>query len=346
MPKKQNGYILILTLMILSILVILVTGLFYNSTGHQVLSRTLINREKAKMLALSGIQLARSKLSASPKKEDSKVAKDDQKKREDIFFLTKILPSLNRWETLNLKEEVDGVDGQIKLSISCENGKININKIYDFSKHKFIMEGVMNVQKIFEDLNKRIRPLIDGKDFLKGLLDFLQKRKFPLNDVTELLLIPEFSYFQSHVFYEPPSKKEDVEKWPIFLTDIFTTWTDKLQMQPWLFSDSVIAILGLRRADVNIGQREKSFEQLFKAFKTNAQWAVDWNKILKPLFERDFTSLPKGIELMLDSGFDPNVFSVLSYGTVGEITERIFAILQKQIVDNQATYEVKKLYWI
>ena len=62
----QSGFILVLTLMILSMIVMLVTQLFQSSVIHFYFDRTMIEREKAKVLARSGIELAYSLLTITP----------------------------------------------------------------------------------------------------------------------------------------------------------------------------------------------------------------------------------------------------------------------------------------
>lgn len=364
---KNNGYILVLTLMILSVLVVIVTSMFFNQTGHSALTKTIVDREKAKMLALAGVQLAVSKLTIIPKKSDeqkkSKEANDGAK--NDIKLLMNILPTINRWQTINLVEDIDGIAGQIKFSISSENGKINLNQLYDFSKHKFVGEGQsalpqpvgqaqkkqgnqqaqLDAKKFIQDISAKIREFAQ-KDVFKGLMQFLQNRKIPLNDVTELLEIPEFSYFNDHVFFEPIAGSDT--KRPIFLTDIFTTWTDTSKLQPWVLSDSVSELFGLKRASVDDDQRSKSIEQWIKKFKPTAQWKNDWDNILKPMYGKDFKSLNKQAEYLFESQFGPNQFSVVSYGTVGNITQKIFAIVEIETSGNTgvSVVKVRKLYWI
>ena len=119
-------------------------------------SRTVINREKAKMLALSGVQLAMSKLSLPEKKE----TKENKAQSPDVMskkFLEKILPIINRWEIISLKEKTDNIDAEIKICIVCENGKININKLYDFNTHKFVGQESQKGDMRKWDTNSRLR---------------------------------------------------------------------------------------------------------------------------------------------------------------------------------------------
>src|SRR5262245_34621653 len=57
--KESEGFILVLVLLICSVLIILGTQLYYKSTSNAIFSSTLLKREKAKVLALSGLELAK-----------------------------------------------------------------------------------------------------------------------------------------------------------------------------------------------------------------------------------------------------------------------------------------------
>lgn len=357
MKTQKKGYVLVLTLMIISVLVIIVTSMFFNETSHTAFSRTMIDKEKAKMLALGGVQLALSQLTIKPpeKKDKKGTEKPGDKKNEqkqesnEKLLLKRIFPTLNNWQPIKFTQENDGIDGQIKFCICCEEGKININEIYDFANHRFLIEGSVvpgqesSVGKAFQEFTKSMQQFSNDRNSFSQLQEFLKKRKYPLNDITELLEISGFSYFKEHVFYEPPSGNEKSR--PIFLTDIFTTWTESSKLQPLLLSDSICALLGLKRADMKDSeQREKQIGMLLKNFKPDIQWLSDWDRILKPFYKKDFKALPRGIENMLDNQFSPKVFSVISYGSTKEITQRIFAIIE--IESNGAIAKLKKLYWI
>lgn len=362
--NKKDGYILVLSLMMISILFILVTGMFYNSTSYTALTSTAVNREKAKMLALGGLKIAYGKLTLPAKKEE-KVKKQqsvppgpgpgqrqqdqsNQELKNKLLILKKVLPTINRWEVINLKQEIDGVEGRIQICISSEDGKVNINKLFDFKEHKIFgkdKRGQDETKAIFDTLDKGMRQFTN-RDLVNPLLNYLKKREYPLNDVTELLEISEFNYFNDKVFYEPP--KSSAEKRAIYLTDIFTTWTEEFSAQPWLLSDSLCAIFGLKRVAFNdLSQRLQLIDAWLKNFQPEAFMNQQWDKVFKPIYNKDFNSLPKIINTLFNPKFGSKFFSVVSYGTVGEVTQRIFAIVEMQILGNNETkFNLKKLYWI
>ncbi len=354
--KNSQGYILVLTMMIISIMVLVVTQMFYQGTAHLAFSRTVINTQKAKMLSLGGLQLTISKLSVVPKKEakkpeqtqaagsEQKPQKDDQGKK----LLKKLLPIINRWQTINLKESIEGVEGQIKICITCENGKININKLYDYANHKFLGQGQTkgDTKKVLEQIFKKLEDITGKKNMFYSLQQFLQKRKYPLNDITELLEIADYSYFKDRVFYEPIDQKGKSLK-DVYLTDIFTTWTEDAKIQPWLFSDSLCGVLGLRRVEgKDFETRKQSAEQWIENFKPKFQPDLDWSKIFKPIYNKDLSGLPKDFDTILDTQFAPNIFSVISSSIVDNVAQNLFAILQIQKKGDSVVVKLKKLYWI
>ena len=144
--KNADGYIMIFTLLIVGAAMMVVTYVGHRGSFYLPFSTMIAERAKAKALALGGIQVAIAQLSfVSQKNEQAKEASNantnaqasgagQQANSEEQEFLSRILPSLNRWQEFGLTEEIDGIDGQIKICLMCEEGKINLNKIIDFTK--------------------------------------------------------------------------------------------------------------------------------------------------------------------------------------------------------------------
>ena len=351
--------------MVLSLTTAVVTKLYYQGSAYLPLADLVVKRQKAKMLALGGIQMAISKL-AGPQV----AVRDDDKKDQPktVAFLERILPCLNRWEMVKLTEENDGIDGSIKICVSCENGKINLNSLYDFQKHEFqdaantaqqkepATQKKMNVLKmtlreVLDQLGQLTKGEIDSAKAFSALCRFLEERKYPIIDVTELLQIKEFSYFSNYVFYAPPVDDDQNlgdQARPVYLTDIFTSWTDTVQLQPWLLSDSILAILGFPRAQPDdIMRRERAVSSWIKEFKDGAQWVTEWDKTLGKMYDTSVGAIPKEALALFDIRFNPSVFGVLSYGTVAGVTQKIYAIVKMQSKDkDKSFFTIEKLYWI
>ena len=108
--------------------------------------------------------------------------------------------------------------------------------------------------------------------------------------------------------------------------------------------------LGWVAMKVRKTRQQRLAAEALKKFKGSYTWPADWNDIFSKIYKKDFNSLPKGIATLFGSTFGPETFSVLSYGTVGQITHRLFAIVERDTTDREdkepAKVLIKKLYWI
>jgi hypothetical protein len=107
----------------------------------------------------------------------------------------------------------------------------------------------------------------------------------------------------------------------------------------------------LPRVEVDdIKKRKEQSEGWIKNFKARVNWQQDWKAILLPVYGKELRTLPKNIDSVLSTNFAPRYFSVLVHGTVGEVTQNIYAILErnKQQQGDSIEYDVaiKKLYWL
>jgi len=330
--NNQSGYILAVTLALIALCMFISTYVFNKGFVFTRFSQTMVDREKARQLAYGGIQLAIGQLAIPPKKLEKKAAPEPTKGAQagaatesDVKNLLKaILPNLNKAQKFALKQSVDGINGTISITLGSEEGKININRSYDFDKHAFVGEGQPNgdMKKMFQELFALIKEK-NNADLFADFEKFLKERKYPLNDVTELLKIKSFEVFKNDLYYDPNvQSKSDDQKQKIFLTDIFTLASSKKEIDPWLFSDSMMVLLNLKQA------KAPSADDMLKNFKEQNDWKNDWNKIFKPIYDVEFNALPKSIATLLNPTFAPKIFSVLSQATVNKVTVSIWAILE------------------
>src|SRR5204862_3504007 len=68
--NEREGYILILTMMILAAMITVITHMFVRSTTYTPFMNTMINRQRAKQLAFGGIQVAIAQLARPDKQQD------------------------------------------------------------------------------------------------------------------------------------------------------------------------------------------------------------------------------------------------------------------------------------
>ena len=195
MSKQRNmhGYVLLLTMLIVSLIVSLTTYIAYRTTMFVPYAKIAASQQKARMLAYSGLQLAISQLCAfDPQQENQDVQekqlkgqaqsttqlsekKDglEKKVRPDTTeiarqLLKNVLPMLNSQQDVPLKKKIDGIDGTIRFAIFCEQGKFDINMLYDFDKHRFVDEK--DTPPTQEQKEASIRALF------KNIFDAIQKR--------------------------------------------------------------------------------------------------------------------------------------------------------------------------
>ncbi len=374
MNGQQNkpGYILALTLALMALFMFIATYVSNKGLIFSSFSKTMVDREKARQLAYGGIQLAMSQLAtkesadakasadkkksekteespkapADAKSEGQGKAKDGEKKAEQPSdgkqLLKVLLPNLGRLQKYNLTQNIEGITATIGIMITSEEGKININRMYDFEKHKFVGEPVPggkqeakdenNMKKMLQELFAQINEQT-GAELFNEFEKFLKERKYPINDVTELLTIKGFEVFKNNVFYDPTAKEP--KKINLYLTDIFTVSSSKQSIEPWLIADSLGSLIKLQRTQT------PAVDELLKSFKDKSDWKNDWNKSLKNLYGVDFAGLAKFLPPLLNPVFDPKMFSVLSFATVGKVTVRLVALLEREKSGKDGQVEVK-----
>lgn len=328
--KKQCGAVLIFSLMILSIIIILTEQLIRSVMVGSSFTKTMITREHSEMLALGGINLAIAQLTLQDDESEKTEAADKDKVPPIKKFVLNLISNLNRFQTFDLGSKIDGVSGQLKVCISCEHGKININEAFDFKKQEFRKE----FQLLLAGLE--IPGKIPAGEFIKRITEFLKKRSKKLYDVTELIDVPGFEKLDA--FYNPPgfdAKGNGQQNSDLALQDIFTIWSGDAKIDPLLFSDSLCAIFNLRRPrSDDVTKQKERFTKAVEDFKED--WGKDWDSNWKHL-QNIYDGKPKvlsNVKDILVEKFDPKVYSVLSYARVENVEQRLLAII-KQVDENQ-----------
>lgn len=360
MRCHRSGYILPLVLMIVAVLTSIATYMYYRGSAYASFVPLITSREKAKVLALGGVQLAIAQLSAvSPEKKQPTPAPtaqqpDVQKQtngdsvEQPKKFLASLLPLINRWQEVKFERGRDKIDGRVSIYISCENGKLNLNEL--LARASQPIKGVVGAQPqpIFVTLAKSLNLT---QEIFSGAMSWWAARKGVwINEVTELVEAKGFAPCAQHLFVEPKTEDAKETVAPVCLADLFTVWTEPVTLEPWLMSESLIRVLGGRveRAGFNADRRTaKDFEALLRDFKVRTNWKTEWDKVIKPLHAVTFAQVPVLIGMMINSEFNPTTFSIVSHARVADVTQRVCAIVcrAKQSSD-AATFDVIKLYWL
>lgn len=221
--KKNSASVLLFSLMIISIIIMMTEQMIRGVMVGAGFTKTMINREHAEMLALGGINIAiaqltyekdetakekdEAKVESGVVKPESELGGDGQKITSQQRFVFNLISNLNRWQTFELDPKIDGIAGTVKICITSEHGKININNAFDFKKQEFKKEFISLLGGL--EIPGKLKP----GEFFNKISEFLKNREKKLYDVSELLNVPGLEGFNADIFYEPPSmhKKEGGE---------------------------------------------------------------------------------------------------------------------------------------
>jgi hypothetical protein len=354
MKKHTRGFIVIFCLMMISVIVMLTEQLLRSVMVGSQFIKTMVAREHAEILALSGINIAIAQLSFDEHDKNAKTQEDkkDEKKTPESpdgketeeqgdgkkdplkTFVSFLLPRLNRWQTVTLDQKIDGLEGQMKICIVCEQGKINLNEVFDFKKQEFKKEYEMLLKSL------EIPGRLAAGEMHTKLLEYLKKCKRPITDVSELMNVQALDGLS--VFYEPPELRgkehKSVSSLGLALQDIFTIWSGTDTIDPIVFSSALCNMFGLRPPAADDTEKLKErFKQVVSAFKKDwgENWEENW-KHLQIIYDQKPKILP-AIKDILAKKFSPKVFSVLSYGKVDQVEQRVLAIVKK--IDAQQEWE-------
>jgi hypothetical protein len=333
MHNKQPGFILVMALFIISVGSILVTSLLQRAIAFDRLHRVLVKQQQARILALNGIEIARAQLS-NPLEIDKKAVDQNL-----VPFLYTDLE-----QTFKLTDEKDAIDGAIKLYITCEEGKLNLNKAYDFQEKKFIkVDKELDAQTVLALGDKIIQQKFSLENFAQSMGQLFQTRAKPLEDITQVIT-PKMS---GDIFYDIDSQDKEY----VAFTDLFTLATSDFTIQPLYLSSSWAQILQLEKQKLDKKQRLEMIKKL-SAGKAPINWATAWKELLAALFKKEYTVLPESIKKILASKIEVTTFNVISYGTVDNgagmaVTQKVCAYLEKSQTQQKTTvYTIKRLYWL
>ena len=355
--KERPGYIIVLTLLIMAAIIALLTSIVQQSFVYQRHVNYAFDQTKARLLALSSLEIALSQLSTVVLEEESQESEktdDQQKKAEDMLepvqkWLLKVLPSINRWQTLTITEE--GLEGTIQLYLACEEGKFNLAafaKGQEFTEQEAGSkkdeekgaqgEASKTPLKALDDLFKKVHDTSMYEAFKRFMNDY---KRMP-EDPTELLRIPYFAQLKDRLF--TPLKKDTRA---LFIMDLFTFRPHATEkVNPWLLTASSKALLGIREKEGALLN-----EEFVKKIKPQMDWSKDWDSVLAPRYGKNFSAFDPALQEVFASAFEAKAFSMVSYCTVGKVTQRLYAVLEvaehdKELSPKSVIFKVTKLYWL
>ena len=339
MSKKLSpGFILPLTVIIIFSISALLIRLMTRATVLIPRQQMAADREQAKQLALMGVTLVQGQLALPIKKE-----------KEKQEFFTQLLMLLNRWQSYALKEEFDGVDGSIEFYVSCEDGKIPLNALWKFKEKKFIAPPELDAKKLLANVMFVGNAAQKGQQpVLEKLAEFFKQRDKPLEDLTDLFSDDSFKSLATTWLPLPKNKEEGaLQERGIYFGDFFTVALQDLKIQPLFFSASVKDMLNIKKESGDAAKFEEEIKKIAGNIKESVNWEQQWNTILAPTYGVTYEKLSEDIKKMFEPRVGASTISVVSYGKVGNFTQKVFALLTQNVdADGYASYAIRKLYWL
>ncbi|MBA3752205.1 hypothetical protein H0X06_05460 [Candidatus Dependentiae bacterium] len=368
---KKPGYIIVLTLLVISLSIGLVTAIVRQVFSYQRQARFSFDKGRVRMLSLSSIEIALSQLSlvlakeaeqkpqGPPAKSPPAQGATGEKKDNYQQWATKVLPYLNRWQTFDL-EGNNGLEGSIRIYIASEQGKISLA----------YLENSLDQEKKMQEEEQKAAPVQPGpqrpgpqrappqplerKDPLSfidqlvsnekevsiknALKDFRNQFKRSPDDPSELLRIRGFEKFKDSLFLNT-----EITDRSFALMDLFTLGFFDSKINPFLLSRSVKKLLGFTES--------KDSKALAKGVKSSMNWFLDWDKIFEPVYGKKYAALDPVLKVMLATTFAVTSFSVVSYCKIGNVTQKIYALIEVTQPDEEFSpksliFKVSRIYWL
>lgn len=348
---KKSGYIMPMSLAFIAVLMMMATYIASRSQLFYPQAVAEYGSKQAYLIALSGVEITRAQLYEifNPKKEEAGQQSNAPQEKKDNAnegkkALKKIVARINRWVTQTLSSKIDGVDGSISSYLSCEEGKLPINSFWQIKDEQLTLVQETSTGPLLNDLFGLIQKKKRGAVSFDALFAMMQQRNYILNDVSELLLTEEFALFKNYMIPSPNDALQDEQ---LYLYDLFTIVPIGPTMNAWLLSKSWQHALQLTVTDKANAAQEAI--DTFKGGDTINQQV--WDTTFVPVYEKNFNSLPKGIDSLLRASSGLTWFSVISHGKTGRQQQSVMALLEvvstdpKQ-KDAQKEIIVRKLYWL
>lgn len=91
---------------------------------------------------------------------------------------------------------------------------------------------------------------------------------------------------------------------------------------------------------------EKAIADFVKRLNPAMNWPKDWNALIAPRVGKNFSEISSEMRSLFSQEFEAETFSVLSYGNIDAVTQKVYAIIEKNTVAEQELFVIKKIYWL
>lgn len=349
--KKKPGYMLVVIFSFLSLMAAIVMLLFYSVQSYKTRASLIAAKGKSMTFLSSCIAVVNATLLEKEEKQNN--AEEVPQKNIDMKQVewNNLFHLLNQKKSLSFllqnKEQIE-----VNFLISAEDGKININHLYDFKNKQFYKDarGDRKVfcKWLFEAIGKKLK--VEG--LFESFESFVKTKKNPFYDVRELLEIKEFL----KAFSERIVMTSEVSENELYLLDLFTVHTNSLFVNPALMSSSLSTVCGIKRKVKNDGkqdsmqnQKENSMKNvidaLYKNYGKTVKWETIWPQTLKFVYEKEFSEIPKEFSSLFASFLNIPILSVVMQITIEEVKKVMYAILNVSSQKDIISYKMVQVYF-
>jgi hypothetical protein len=332
--KNRHGFVLVLAMLMISVLMLIMSGLFYTVTSYNEATNMSVRVSKARLMALSGLSIGMSLLTPAAIKDDGK---------------SEILKTINQWH--HTVFDMHGIDGSIDLYCSALDGMFDINKLYNFKKHTWKKIQKSDAKSILEKLFAKSDKAALAKIFFTDLDKFLSTCKRPLDDVMQLWGISGVAAMFDGPFVD--------HQGTFFLTDVFmaSSWVKKekwIGLNPLVISASVAHFARLIPQKKSNQEENSEFEKKLKELALPAQLSTQLDWFLLPVLGKKFEEIKTGQLLEWMGPLQlPKEFLIISHGTYEKVTVKLAAIMKRIVLtkklstpDSSIRYRIVKIYWL
>ncbi len=269
---RAKGFILVITIGIIGLLSSIVVRTVTKLTAFTALNGVLIQREQAKLFAISGIDFAISRLLTiyNPETDTSRTDKGENGIQKDPVIaaiqLQKAMSNLlNRWHTIPLTEAADGT---ITLYIACEQGKINIRSLYEHTNNEY--KESLRLKLLKKPINDYFTQQIKDFNITTILKNIAQKKNglHNLSDITQVFAQKQNTSLYRTLFLEQQSK--------MALYDLFSL--EELETKPvpiLAMSRSVATLFGLQIKNSISNKEWEDYTKLYKKQPADTAALID-----------------------------------------------------------------------
>jgi hypothetical protein len=342
MQRRKEGFVIIAVLAMIAFLFFLFGRIIRTVNVHSFFIKTDLAKKQARQFCQNGVSLALSRLllaeegvSSYESKEKPQEGADSNLSKQEALrsFYSVLLPALGEWQKYPLTFQADGIDADLRVCLTCEDGKINLNKMMDFEKKEicepykklFAKFKLKNINEHEGDLTKIITEQLRQEE----------EKRVRFEDVSQIALGRKVEHFYSP-FESEKSESDD----HIQLADLFTLWGSG-EVNPLVMSRSLQRVVGL--PEVSSVEKKELFERIYS--ELDDSWPKEkWKtktKEIKSLYRLEASSSGKGessnsefdsVQQFFSSEIEPKVLSVLSCAEVNGAYEKLLVIVQRETI--------------